>query len=152
MDASKLPDQINGLLVPMQARPWLLPASAVAETLDIRQPDRPSRGTDWLLGWISWRDQDLPLLSFERLNESGQVKIGVGARMIVIKSTHPIYPFYAVIAQGEPETVTVGSDKLMQEPTETGPVEAFYAQMDETMVVIPDLDAIDKALDSIKKL
>lgn len=152
METSELPDNIESLLVPMQGRPWLLPQSALAETLAIRQPDRPSRGVDWMLGWISWRDQDVPLISFERLNETGQVKIGVGARMVVLNSTHSEYPFYAVIAQGEPQNVTVASDELMQEPTETGPVEAVFAQMGETLVVIPDLDAIDNALNIIKKL
>ena len=83
---SSLPSDISSLLIPMQGRPWLVPNIVVAEIIPLRQPDRPGHGPEWLLGWLSWRDQNIPQLSFEKLNESGQITIGQDARIAVLNT------------------------------------------------------------------
>ncbi|MCK0536818.1 chemotaxis protein CheW [Alcanivorax quisquiliarum] len=143
---AELPTEITSLLIPMQGRPWLLPNIILAEVLPLRQPDRPGHGSEWLLGWLNWRDVDLPLLSFERLNESGQVVIGEEARIAVLNSITGKTGFYAVIVQGIPRQVRVNSDDLIEEPVETGPAEAMYIQLGGDLAVIPDLDAIEQAV------
>ena len=76
MSEAQIPESLPSLLIPMNGRPWLIPNIVVAEVIPLRQPDRPGHGPEWLLGWINWREQDLPLISYEKLNESGQVAIG----------------------------------------------------------------------------
>ena len=81
MSEAQIPESLPSLLIPMNGRPWLIPNIVVAEVIPLRQPDRPGHGPEWLLGWINWREQDLPLISYEKLNESGQVAIGPDARI-----------------------------------------------------------------------
>lgn len=145
-----LPSEISSLLIPMQGRPWLVPNIAVAEVVPLRQPDRPGHGPEWLLGWLSWRDQMLPMVSFEKLNESGQVTIGENARIAVLNTVTGKVPFYAVVVQGIPRLMKVGKDEPIEEPVSTGPAEAMYIQVGSDLAVIPDLDAIERAVSSLQ--
>ncbi|MBA3980961.1 MAG: chemotaxis protein CheW [Alcanivorax sp.] len=148
---AELPNDIASLLIPMQGRPWLLPNIAVAEVIPLRQPDRPGHGSEWLLGWINWRDQDIPLLSFERLNESGQVTIGAEARIAVLNSVTGNIGFYAVVVQGIPRQLKVNRQDLVEEPVDTGPAEAMYIQLGGDLAVIPDLDAMEQAVSGLRQ-
>lgn len=143
---AKLPEDIASLLVPMHGRPWLVPNIAVAEIVPLRQPDRPGHGPEWLLGWISWRDEDIPLISFEKLNDSGQVVIGNDARIAVINTVSGNTRFYAMVIQGIPRQARIVADDLVEEPVETGPAESMYVQLGGDLAVIPDLDAIERAV------
>lgn len=141
-----LPSHLSSLLIPMQGRPWLIPNIVVAEVIPLRQPDRPGHGPEWLLGWINWRDQNLPLLSFEQLNESGKITIGENARIAVLNTINGQVPFYAVIVQGIPRLMRVDKDDPVEEPVDTGPAEAMYIQVAGDLAVIPDLDALENAV------
>lgn len=143
---AELPSDIPGLLIPMHGRPWLVPNIVVAEIIPLRQPERPGHGPEWLLGWINWRDEEIPLVSFERLNESGQVLIGPDARIAVINTVTGKVKFYAVIIQGIPRLSRVGKDDLVEEPVDSGPAEAMYVQLGGDLAVIPDLDAMERVL------
>jgi len=146
---AELPDDIAGLLIPMHGRPWLLPNIAIAEIIPLRQPDRPGHGAEWLLGWLNWRDEDVPLISFEKLNDSGQVVVGPDARIAVINNVSGTLRFYAVVIQGIPRQARVGKDDLVEEPVETGPAESMYVQLGGDLAVIPDLDAVERALGGV---
>ena len=141
-----LPNDIPGLLIPMQGRPWLLPNIVVAEIIPLRQPEKPGHGPEWLLGWINWRDEEIPLLSFEKLNDSGQVSIGQDRRIAVINTVTGKLKFYGIIIQGIPRQSRVGNDDIVEEPVQSGPAEAMYVQMGGDLAVIPDLDAIERAI------
>lgn len=146
---AELPNEIPGLLIPMHGRPWLVPNIVVAEIIPLRQPDRPGHGPEWLLGWMNWRDEDIPLLSFERLNDSGQVIIGPEARIAVINTVTGKLKFYAIVIQGIPRQSRIGKEDLVEEPVENGPAESMYVQMGGDLAVIPDLDAIERALSGL---
>ena len=146
MSDAPIPDDIPSLLIPMKGRPWLVPNIVVAEVISLRQPDRPGHGPEWLLGWIDWREQVLPLISFERLNESGPVAIGAEARIAVINTITGQSNFYAVVVQGIPRLLRVDKDDPVEEPGDTGPAEAMYVQVSGDLAVIPDLDAVERAV------
>ena len=149
MSDAPIPDDIPSLLIPMNGRPWLIPNIVVAEVIPLRHPDRPGHGPEWLLGWLSWREQDLPLISFEKLNESGPVTIGQNARIAVINTVAGQQRFYAVVVQGIPRLLRVNKDDPVEEPGDTGPAEAMYVQVGGDLAVIPDLDALERVVSSL---
>ena len=132
-----------------RGRPWWAPNIAIGELIPSRQPDRPGHGRDGLLGWISWREEDIPLISFEKLNDSGQVVIGNDARIAVINTVSGDTRFYAMIIQGIPRQSRIVKDDLVEEPVETGPAESMYVQLGGDLAVIPDLDAIERAIQGL---
>ena len=119
--------------------------------IPLRQPDRPGHGPEWLLGWINWREQDLPLISYEKLNESGQVAIGPDARIAVINTVSGVSRFYAVVVQGIPRLLRVDKGDPVEEPGDTGPAEAMYVQVGGDLAVIPDLDAVEGAVAGLSR-
>lgn len=141
-----MPDELPSLLIPMNGRPWLVPNIVVAEVIPLRHPDRPGHGPEWLLGWINWREQDLPLISYEKLNESGQVTIGAQARIAVVNTVSGQTRFYAVVVQGIPRLLRVGKGDPVEEPSDSGPADAMYVQVGGDLAVIPDLDAVERAV------
>lgn len=141
-----IPDDIPSLLIPMKGRPWLIPNIVVAEVIPLRQPERPGHGPEWLLGWLNWREQEVPLVSFEKLNESGQVTIGTEARIAVINTVAGQARFYAVVVQGIPRLLRVDKGDPVEEPGDTGPAESMYVQIGGDLAVIPDLDAVERAV------
>jgi len=149
MSDAPIPDDIPSLLIPMNGRPWLIPNIVVAEVIPLRHPDRPGHGPEWLLGWLSWREQDLPLISFEKLNESGPVTIGQNARIAVINTVAGQQRFYAVVVQGIPRLLRVNKNDPVEEPGDTGPAEAMYVQVGGDLAVIPDLDALERVVSSL---
>ncbi|MBL7251154.1 chemotaxis protein CheW [Alloalcanivorax sp. C16-2] len=146
MSDAQIPDDIPSLLIPMKGRPWLIPNIVVAEVIPLRQPDRPGHGPEWLLGWLNWREQEVPLVSFEKLNESGQVTIGTEARIAVINTVAGQARFYAVVVQGIPRLLRVDKGDPVEEPGDTGPAESMYVQVGGDLAVIPDLDAVERAV------
>ena len=60
---------VSTLLIPVEGKTLLLPNVAVAEILEyshpVAQPDVPT----WYLGNIEWRTLQVPLISFESVNE-----------------------------------------------------------------------------------
>ena len=150
MSDAQIPDDIPSLLIPMKGRPWLIPNIVVAEVIPLRQPDRPGHGPEWLLGWLNWREQELPLVSFEKLNESGQVAIGAEARIAVINTVAGHTRFYAVVVQGIPRLLRVDKGDPVEEPGDTGPAESMYVQAGGDLAVIPDLDAVERAVAGLR--
>lgn len=150
MTESNLPDSIPALLVPMHGRPWLVPNIVVAEIIPLRQPDRAGKGPEWLLGWLNWRDETIPLISFERLNDSGGVSIGQDARIAVINTVTGGARFYAVVIHGIPRQARITPDDLVEEPVQAGPAECSYVQFGGDLAVVPDLDAIERAVQGLQ--
>lgn len=149
-EASKqLPSDIPALLVPMHGRPWLIPNVNVAEIIPLQQPQKVEQGPEWLLGWINWRDMTLPLVSTEKMNDSGQAVISAEARIAVINTVSGRVRFYAVLIQGIPRLARVGRDDIIEEPVETGPAESMYVQLGGDLAVIPDFDAIERAVSGV---
>ncbi len=144
---SNQPSEILSVLIPMKARPWLIPSALVAEVLPLRQPERPGQGVDWLLGWLTWRGVPTPLISFERFNESGQVAIGQDAKILVLNTVNEDSRFYAVIIQGDPKRKVVAEHDIQEQPDSTlGRGERALVQFEDELVIIPNLDAMEKEL------
>lgn len=141
------PNEVLSVVIPMKAHSWLLPSALVAEVLPLRQPERPGQGADWLLGWLTWRGEPVPLISFERFNLSGQVAIGQDAKIIVLNTVNEESRFYAVIIQGNPKQIMVSMTDLQDQPNATvGRGEAALVQFEDELMIIPNLDAIEKEL------
>ncbi len=89
-------------------------------------------------------------MSFEKLNESGQVAIGAEARIAVINTVAGHTRFYAVVVQGIPRLLRVDKGDPVEEPGDTGPAESMYVQVGGDLAVIPDLDAVERAVAGLR--
>lgn len=145
-----LPVEVPSLLIPMSGRPWLVPNIMVAEIIPLRQPDKVGEGPDWLVGKLAWRDEVIPLISYERLNDTGSAQIGSDARIAVLNNLTGKVKFYAILIQGIPRQSKINNDDLIEDPAECGPVDAINIQIGGELAVMPDLDAIEKAISELE--
>src|SRR3546814_10083928 len=103
--SSDLTGHITGLLLPLADRHLILPNVAVAELIDYQSSAFDMDTPPWCLGWVSWRERQIPLLSFE--SACGQkTVIGERARIVVLNALGglPELRFIALLVQGIPRS------------------------------------------------
>ncbi len=139
-------NSLTGLLMPLTDRTLLLPNVAVAELIPYRAPQVSEGLPSWFLGQIAWRDLRLPLLSFETASD-GQVSVSPGSRVAVINALggRPSIKFIAVLVQGIPRSIKVGSD-LLRADVDLAPLELDAVQFGDAVLKIPDLIGLEQKL------
>ena len=60
-------ETVRSLWVPLNDLGLLVPNVAIAEVINYQPLDMVQDGPEWLLGVMRWRDQELPVVSMERL-------------------------------------------------------------------------------------
>ena len=139
---------LTGLLLPLSDRCLVLPNVAVAELIGYQActpaPDQPA----WLLGWIDWRSQRLPLLSFEAAC-GAPTHIGERARIVVINAIGGTQrSFFALLVQGIPRSCKLDS-QLNYVDVPLGTLELAAVQVGEQVARVPDLVALEGLLPAL---
>jgi chemosensory pili system protein ChpC len=140
--------EVASLLIPMQGRQLLAPNVTVAEIVPVSQITPVQDAPDWYLGNCVWREQTIPLLSFEALNGEEKPGIAQRSRFAVLNTTgqHESLPFIALLTQGLPRLARVTEDEISErEESETKAYELMHVSWAGEEAVIPDVEAIERA-------
>ncbi|GGU77442.1 chemotaxis protein [Pseudomonas laurentiana] len=136
---------LTGLLLPLCDRSLVLPNVAVAELIGYRPGMQALEGFDWHLGWIDWRNQRLPLISFEAAC-GGPTQVGERARIVVLNSLgESRLRFMALLVQGIPRSCKLDS-QLNYVDVPLAPLELAAVQVGELVARVPDLVALERLL------
>lgn len=141
---------ISSMLLPVQSGYLLLPGVSVAEIVGylpatMNDPDAP----DWFLGNIEWRNQEVPLISYETLKGQGMPAISSQCRIAVLNNSglNQQLDFFAIIIQGTPRLLRVVPEEIEaiedQQP-ETG--ERMLVSIEGETAIIPDISFMEKAV------
>ena len=142
------PTQVNALLLPVAHAPLLVPMAAVAEVAKADMPITPlQEEQESFYGWISWRNQRLPLLSFEGISGSGKRPLTGASRLVILNAIGVAAPrgFYGLVLEGFPRPVKISSTQDGQHAEKmTGPPGVLYNLVVNTEeVLIPDFDLFE---------
>ncbi len=147
-------DTLHCLLISLQGVKILLPNTAVAEVIGYTTPETIENAPEWMLGNITWRDENVPLLSFEQLSGMGEREHVVN-RIAVLNTLNgnPHVPYIALPIQSIPQLrlIQESSIVLTEKDEQTDGVAASIDFFGES-VLIPDLDTLEQrvlALNSI---
>ncbi|QEY17440.1 chemotaxis protein CheW [Cellvibrio sp. KY-GH-1] len=140
-------EEVASLLIPLQGRMLLAPNVTVAEIVPVSQVIPVQDAPAWYLGNCSWREQTIPLLSFEVMN--GEEKPGVvsRSRFAVINTTglHDALPFIAILTQGLPRLARVTEEEITErEDADKKPFELMHVSWAGEEAVIPDVEAMER--------
>ncbi len=140
-------EEVASLLIPLQGRMLLAPNVTVAEIVPVTQVIPVQDAPAWYLGNCSWREQTIPLLSFEVMN--GEEKPGVvsRSRFAVINTTglHDALPFIAILTQGLPRLARVTEEEITErEDADKKPFELMHVSWAGEEAVIPDVEAMER--------
>jgi chemosensory pili system protein ChpC len=137
--------EIRSVIVSLTGVDLLMPQATVAEIVGYSDPEPVPGAAGWLLGTISWRGWQVPLISFARLIDQSQTESNRDARMCITKSLikNEKMPYIGILAQGHPRLTTVTEDNFTEISTEGNPIGvAGQATLNDREVLIPDLDRL----------
>jgi len=141
-------DTLHCLLIPLQELKILLPNTAVAEVISYTRPESVENAPQWMLGNIRWRDEKVPLLSFELLSGVGKQQHAV-CRIAVLNTLNgnPHIPYIALLIQSIPQLRLIQESSIVvTEEDEQMDVVAASIDFSGESVLIPDLDAMEQKL------
>ena len=135
---------LTGLLLPLADRYLLLPNVAIAELIDYQRGEPSSDSPLWHLRQITWRDHQLPLISFEAACDSPLV-IGERSRIVVLNPLggNPALKFIAMVVQGIPRSYKLDS-QLSFVDVPLSPLERAAVQVGDHVAKIPDLLGLER--------
>jgi chemosensory pili system protein ChpC len=139
--------ELYSLLVPLAGGRLIVPRVCVAEVTGVGQMRLSEGDPDWLVGTVSWKGREVPLVSFEASCGQSVPEIGNRARAVIFYASARIHGgYFAVMSQGLPQLVRLNEDVLSTDPDapdfgET-PVICRVRMLNETPLV-PDLERLE---------
>lgn len=138
--------QLTGLMLPLSDRQLLLPNVAVAELIDFQRGEPASDAPSWYLRQVTWRDRQLPLISFEAVCGGASV-VGERARIVVLNALggRPSLKFIALVIQGIPRSYKL-DNQLSYVDVPLCALELAAVQVGEHVAKVPDLLGLEALL------
>lgn len=140
--------EVASLLIPLQGRQLLAPNVTVAEIVPVTQVVPVENAPAWYLGNCSWREQTIPLLSFEVMNGEDKPGVAQRSRFAVLNTTgtHESLPFIAILTQGLPRLARVTEEEITErEDADNKPYELMHVSWAGEEAVIPNVEAMERA-------
>ncbi|MGY2342097.1 chemotaxis protein CheW [Pseudomonas sp. SDO5532_S415] len=137
---------LTGLLLPLADRNLILPNVAVAELIDYQPAAFDLDTPPWYLGRVTWRNRQIPLLSFESAC-GNKIVIGERARIIILNALggRPDLKFIAMLVQGIPRSYKLDS-QLSYVDVPLCSLEKAAVQVADQVAKVPDLIALEELL------
>lgn len=139
---------LHCVLIPMNHRQLLLPNVSIAEVVDHDTHLSGDEGPDWLAGYLDWRGQKLPVISYEGANEQEALIPGAGRGRIVVLNTigpnHDRLPFLALVTRGIPSQTRLEPEQIHgRDESDRGPADLMQVEVEGESVWIPDLEYLE---------
>ena len=103
-------EQLKCVLLATNVDKMVLPNAAIAEIVPVRNLINVANKPNWLLGYLDWRGQSIPLVSFELIGGVRMPSLAsqdVKAAVVYTISDDRKFNFMAFLVQGAPQAVTV---------------------------------------------
>lgn len=134
------------LLLPLLGTTLVVPNVTVAEMAPMAPVQEVAGTPEWFVGFYHWRNQKVPLLSYEVLNGGTRYPLNPLGRIAVLNNTglHPNLPFIAVATQGIPRMARIGEEDVVeQEGIERAQFDLMRVKVGVEELVIPDITALE---------
>ncbi|WP_019528849.1 chemotaxis protein CheW [Dasania marina] len=140
-------DELATLLIPMNGKQLVLPNVTVAEIIPYMEPSTEhSDLPTWFLGNINWRGIEVPVVSFEAINEEPFASQSANRRIAVLNTLidDARLPFCGLITESVPRLMRIQPSEIINEEVETGPAELGHVLVNGEQAVIPNVDYIQQ--------
>lgn len=135
-------NQIATLLIPVSGKLLVLPNVSVAEVIPWREPTREEDVPNWYLGRIQWRAVEVPVVSFEAINDEPFATQGRNRRIAILNNVtgDSSLPFCGIVTEGLPRLMRVMSDEIVEDADALrGPAETLRVFVSGERAAIPDV-------------
>lgn len=144
---AELPESLECMLIPIKAQTLIVPRRSVAEMALVAPIFPDNSGPDWFLGFYSWRNGRVPLVSFEKLNGESVAGINPNGRIAVFNSTgvSDDVPFIAIPTQGIPRVLSVSQEDILSSNQSGRTYETMLVRVGNEELAIPDITGLENA-------
>lgn len=144
-------EEIYSLLVPLAGSRLIVPRAAIIEVMGYNPPkERPENAPEWVLGWIQWQGNRIPLVSFEGACGQPLPEYKNRTRIAVMQAIGGLLdpPAFAVATQGYPYLLRVNRGVLRPDDGEEALPDQLLARvrMANERPGIPDLEVIERMI------
>jgi chemosensory pili system protein ChpC len=141
---------ISSMLLPVEGRLLLLPGVSVAEIVGFVPPEHDETDMpSWYLGTIHWRNQRVPLVSYEMMTGGSQPFISSHCRIAVMNNTglSQQLDFFAMLLQATPKLLRLKSEEV-KENSDQHPAEGekMHVLVSGEKAVIPDTQFMERTI------
>jgi len=139
----------TAMYLPLQMDGLLLPDITVVEILKVSKISPLLKSPEWLIGNISWRGIELPLISFESLNGAASLDPKTISRIAIINGTadNSHLPYYAIVISDTPSLhIIADGDIEMCQGRPRGRAEAMSVTVNELMAGVPNIEWVEQHL------
>ncbi len=145
---------IRSVLMPCQGMTLLLPNAAVSEVVAYEEPEELAEtGESWLLGTQVWRQQIIPLVSFERLLGK---PFSLDAKRLMVAVCNTLggdknHPYIGLLLSDIPHLLRAHHsmiDQVEAGASANGLVRAVI-RVNGELLTIPDLDTLEVAVNKM---
>ncbi len=153
---NQLPLEVRAVLLPVHHGQLLLPNASVAEIAAFREPVELPGSPEWLLGMISWRWREVPLICFDTLVGRAPEKRGIRARIAICYTLgeDAKRPFLGILTQSVPHLTRATEDTVRPDPAPSelgdGVIEQVLVNGEKAW--IPDLDVMESMVEAALKV
>jgi chemosensory pili system protein ChpC len=142
-------EELYSLLVPLHEARLIVPRSCVAEVVRFSLPqDRGAGAPDWFRGFISWNNQQVPIVSIEDLCSMPSTEPGGRTRVAIFNGLSETLGgrVFGLLTEGFPQLVRVNREVMElhdeHEWPDDGPIICQIRMINE-YPLIPDLEVIE---------
>ncbi len=144
-------DELYSLLIPLDAERLIVPRACVAEVVRFTAPDAVPDLPPWHLGLMNWNGRELPLISFEALQDNAVPEMSGRTRIVIFHALAQQLRarFFGIVTQGFPQLVRVNDEVLKLEDGTTQPDDSpviCKVRMINEYPLIPDLELIERRI------
>lgn len=140
-------EEVASLLIPFHEHQLLVPNVTVAEIVPISQIMPVENSPEWYLGNCIWREQTIPVFSYEVMNGEAKPGFAARSRFAVFNTTglHESLPFMAFVTQGLPRLARVNEEEISQrEDMDNKPFELMHVTWAGEEAIIPNVEALER--------
>jgi chemosensory pili system protein ChpC len=142
---------LSALLLPVTGQLLVVPTAMVAEIIKRRELAAPAGAPEWLLGHVKWHQEQVPVLSFEAMNDAAVADPAGGSRIVIFgalaEPDQLSVRHYALLTRGVPNLLRLTSEDLHEvEGAHTGPAERMKLRVHGQAGALPDFDFIEREL------
>lgn len=142
-------NQIATLLIPVSGKHLVLPNVNVAEIIPYREPSPEEDVPTWYLGRLAWRATEVPLISFEAINDEPFAGRGRNRRIAILNNVtgDPTLPFCGIVTEGLPRLLRLLAEEIIEDPDfQPGPAELARVLVNGERASIPDVAYMQQQL------
>lgn len=139
------------MLLPMNGYNLLVPGVVVAEIVTFVTPEEEhdEDAPPWFLGTIYWRNQRVPLVSYEALTGGPRPLMSPYCRIAVVNKTglSQQLDFFALLLQSTPRLLRLTAEDITpddEKPVDTG--QKLHVKVSGEEAIVPDVQYVEQAV------